>query len=170
MFAKYICLFIFCKFMKKLRRKQIFTPVCEKLKWWNRDISMGVSISIRMASPPLWGSWRGRLYGIFRTSCVDCLNWFFGLTEPLLWIGWRRAEGSTSCRGFVIDLASLRRGDGEGSPCQRWGLGFSVKSKERGSGIKETIQNNRRNHSVHSKAWLAFDELKVQKNQRNHWL
>ena len=145
--------------MKKLRRKQIFTPVGEKLKWWNRDIGIGVSFSIRMASPPLWGSWRGRLYGIFRTSCVDCLNRFFGLTEPLLWIGWRRAEGSTSCRRFVIDLAKARCCDGEGSPCQRWGLAISVKSKENASESDgEHLHNRRTDWLRRAKGWFSLQK------------
>ena len=97
----FICLFIFCKFMKKLRRKQIFTPVGEKLKWWKRDISIGVSFSIRMASLPFGGVGGGR---------------FRGLSEVHVCIDWSTHLDSTSCRRFVIDLASLRRCDGEGSP------------------------------------------------------
>ena len=63
-----------------------------------------------------------------------------GLTEVILGIGLRRVEGSTSCRRFAIDLASLRRCDGEGSACQRRGLAIPVETKKR----------------------LAFAELKVQ--------
>ena len=149
--------------MKKLRRKQIFTPVGATR--WNGEI--GTS-AWALAFPSEWLP--SPLRELEGAVLGDFLNLQLGVSQPHVWVDWTDSLDSTSCRRFVIDLASLRRGDGEGSPCQRWGLGFSVESKERGSGIKEIIQIIRRNHSVHSKAWLAFDELKVQKNQRNHWL
>ena len=85
---------------------------------------------------------------ISSSACVDCQKRSCGYTEPLLWIGLRRAEGSTSCRRLVIDLPSLRRCDGEGSPWQRWGLVNSVKSKERFGIIEGKNQYNRKNDSA----------------------
>ena len=66
-----------------------------------------------------------------------------GLSEVHEGIYWSATLCSTSCRGFVVESASLRRCDDEGSPCQRWGLGNLVESKK----------------------WLAFAELKVQHKQ-----
>ena len=68
-------------------------------------------------------------------SFLDFQNRLWGLAEPLLWIGLRRAEGSTSCRRLAIATASARRCDDEGSPCKRWGLGISVKTNP----IKNTL-------------------------------
>ena len=57
----------------------------------------------------------------------------WGWVSSFLRIYWTAPLNSTSCRGLVIDLPSARRCDGEGSPCQRWGLAISVKSKENAS-------------------------------------
>jgi len=81
----------------------------------------------------------------------DWLNRSFGLTEPLLWIDWTVPLDSTSCRRLAIATASARRCDGEGSPCKRWGLGISVKSKERFSGINGKMGFRRTKGSVKSK-------------------
>ena len=47
------------------------------------------------------------------------LKRFMGFLEANLWIDRTAPLDLTSCRRFVIDLASLRRCDGEGSPCKR---------------------------------------------------
>ena len=56
---------------------------------------------------------------IWLRRAKGCLTHFRGLTEPLLWIGLRRAEGSTSCRRLAIATANVRSCDDEGSPCKR---------------------------------------------------
>ena len=64
---------------------------------------------------------------------------------------WSDPLNSTSCRGLVIETASARRCDNEGSPCKRWGLGNWVQSKERFSSIKGIALYNQRWAPVHSK-------------------
>ena len=64
---------------------------------------------------------------------------------------WSDPLNSTSCRGLVIETASARRCDNEGSPCKRWGLGYLVESKNRFSSIKGIVQHNQRWAPVHSK-------------------
>ena len=91
----------------------------------------------------------------------------WGLSEANLWTDWTAPLNSTSCRRFAIDLASLRRCDGEGSPCQRWGLGFSVSPNEWFSSSKRKIQFIQGNCSVHPREWLAFAERKVQHKLRS---
>ena len=71
---------------------------------------MGVSFSIRMASLPLWGSWRGGFRDCLRCMCV--------LTEALIWIQ-LVAEGSSSTwRAFGVAMAKARKNNGEGSAVQ----------------------------------------------------
>ena len=78
----------------------------------------------------MWGLSEAHVRIIW-SSCEDFLKHFRGLSEPHLWTDWTVPLDSTSCRRFVIDLSSLRHCDGEGSPCKRWGLVSSVKSKKR---------------------------------------
>ena len=61
----------------------------------------------------------------------DWGGYFWGFSEVHLWIDWTAPLNSTSCRRFGIDLASLRRCDGEGSLSFCWGLDNSVKPKEK---------------------------------------
>ena len=89
--------------------------------------------------------------GIYWCACGEDLTFVWGHSEAILWIGLRRAEGSTSCRGLVVVSASARRCDNEGSPCKRWGLGNWVQSKERFSSIKGIALYNQRWAPVHSK-------------------
>ena len=72
---------------------------------------MGVSFSIRMASPPLWGELEGAALG-------DCLRCMCVLTEALIWIQ-LVAEGSSSTwRAFGVAMAKARKNNGEGSAVQ----------------------------------------------------
>ena len=70
------------------------------------------------------------------STCVDSLRRFRESFEANLWTDWSVPLDLTSCRGLVIETASARRCDNEGSPCKRWGLGVSVESKERFGTIK----------------------------------
>ena len=76
---------------------------------------------------------------------------FRGWLESHVGIDWSFPLDSTSCRGLGVSMASARRCDNEGSPCKRWGLAISVKSKERTSRIEGKCQNIRRRAPVHSK-------------------
>ena len=69
---------------------------------------------------------------------------------------WSDPLNLTSCRGLVIETASVRRCDNEGSPCKRWGLGNWVQSKERFRSIKGIVLYNHRWLSVHS---MHFESL-----------
>ena len=80
---------------------------------------------------------------------------FRGWFEAHVWIDRSVPLDSTSCRGLAIEMASARRFDNEGSPCERWGLAILVKSKERVSRIEGKCQNNRRRTSVHSKEHVS---------------
>ena len=95
----------------------------------------------------------------------DCQRRLFGLIESFLWIGLRRAEGSTSCRRLVIEMASARRFDNERSPCKRWGLDVSVKAKEKFSWIKENVLLNQGKGWVKAKERLAYAELRFSKSK-----
>ena len=89
--------------------------------------------------------------GIKWSALGNFLRRFCGLTEAFLWIGWRRAEGSTSCRRLVIATANARRCDNEGSPCKRWKLDVSVKSQETFSLTNGQIGIRRTKASLESK-------------------
>ena len=54
-----------------------------------------------------------------------------GFTEPLVQRKPTAPLDSTSCRRLGVAITSLRRCDGEGSLSFRWGLGDSVKPKEK---------------------------------------
>ena len=77
--------------------------------------------------------------GIHSYAIGDVLSQLWGMTRARLGIHWSVPLMQLFARRFVIDLASLRRCDGEGSPCQRWGLGHLVKSKKWFSTTKEFV-------------------------------
>ena len=91
---------------------------------------------------------------------------FRGLSEVHVWIYWTAPLDSTSCRRLVIEMANARRCDGEGSPCKRWGLGISVKSKKWFSTSKGEWQYNRRRMTVQSKKNTSTIKGENQYNRR----
>ena len=78
----------------------------------------------------LLSSWFALFVARFYGARVDLLNRMWGLSEGYLGTYWSVPLDLTSCRRFVIEMAKARRCDNEGSPCKRWGLDVSVKSKE----------------------------------------
>ena len=87
-------------------------------------------------------------------NCIvygDLLMCVWGMFKACVRTFWSDPLNSTSCRGLVIETASARRCDNEGSPCKRWGLGNWVQSKERFSSIKGIALYNQRWAPVHSK-------------------
>ena len=104
----FICLFIFCKVMKKIYRKQIFTPVGATR--WNGEI--GTS-AWALAFPSEWLT--SPLRELEGAVLGDFLNLQLGVSQPHVWIDWTDSLDSTSCRGLVIETARVRRCDSEGS-------------------------------------------------------
>ena len=97
------------------------------------------------------------------------LRW--GFWELLLWIYWDAPLFQLVARRFGIDLASLRRFDGEGSPCQCRALSISVKSNKRFSTIMGMVQYIHREAPVNSKSFLLlFSNAIIQaKNENLSW-
>ena len=86
-------------------------------------------------------------------------NRMWGLSEAHLRTYWTAPLDSTSCRRLVIEMTSLRRCDNEGSPCKRWGLDVSVKSKETFSLTNGKIGIRRTKASVESKELSLPDAI-----------
>ena len=99
----------------------------------------------------LLSSWFALFVARFYGARVDLLNRIWELSEAHVWIGWTAPLDLTSCRRLVIEMASVRRCDNEGSPCKRWRLDVSVKSKETFSLINGKIGIRRTKASVESK-------------------
>ena len=110
----------------------------------------------------LLSSWFALFVARFYGARVDLLNRIWELSEAHLGTDWSAPLDSTSCRRLVIETASARRCDNERSPCKRWGLAISVKSKEKFSLTNGKIGFRRTKASVESKDWLAFAELYLQ--------
>ena len=76
------------------------------------------------------------IIGYFTKKCFwcsalgDCLKRMRELTEALIWLACAEITVQLVARGLVIESASLRRCDSEGSPEQCWGLGNLVESNE----------------------------------------
>ena len=99
----------------------------------------------------LLSSWFALFVARFYGARVDLLNRMWGLSEGYLGTYWSVPLDLTSCRRFVIEMAKARRCDNEGSPCKRWGLDVSVKSKETFSLTNGKIGIRRTKASVESK-------------------
>ena len=123
------------------------------------DILSWLQIYIFSFEYQLLSSWFALFVARFYGARVDLLNRIWELSEAHVWIDWTAPLDSTSCRRLVIDLASLRRCDNEGSPCKRWRLDVSVKSKETFSLTNGKIGIRRTKASVDSKETWTFAEL-----------
>ena len=107
----------------------------------------------------LLSSWFALFVARFYGARVDLLNRMWALSEAHLGTYWTAPLDSTSCRRLVIEMTSLRRCDNEGSPCKRWGLDVSVKSKETFSLTNGKIGIRRTKASVESKQLSLPDAI-----------
>ena len=126
--------------MKKLLHS-VTLSLCHKITEWKHEVSKPSIKSIN-ARVGIWKDSIGDLLkfywgfskiplGTCNTSIGDLVNFHWGLTEPLARRKSTAPLNLTSCRALAVSMPSARYRNAERSPCKRWGLAFSVKSKEK---------------------------------------
>ena len=89
--------------------------------------------------------------GIWREALGDFLKRLCGFLDPFAQRKPSASLNSTSCRGLVIEMASARRCDSEGSLAKYRGLSDSVKSKEKLAFVEQKVLYFQRKGSANGK-------------------